>query len=661
MQSMWFIWSGFATTAVMNVLDFSAVVSQLAGFVWFIAWVYHNVTLHTLVLGILSDMMSLFFRQITVRGVYNIDNDAHSGLVFAVAPHTNQFIDPIVVMKTTTRKIGFLTARKSLNHPMVGPLCRAVDVVPVDRPQDFAKAIAGTVSVGGGGGGADPLVVRGVGTFFTRDLPFLQGEEGSAHGAPTLKVVLGGGGGGAGGGGGKGGAGGGGGQGGSGDPRPSGKSKGGSSAQAVVEAILSDTELRLAAPLTLSTGAELQLSGAGVSGARAECIPKLDHTLMWRSVYDRLRRGGAIGLFPEGGSHDQAHLLPLKVGVAAAALGACAGHPDLTVKIVPVGLNYFSGHRFRSRVYVDYGDPVDVSRLRMPPEPGAADRRGRLLSEAFAEGGEAKRRACALVMEGVKQALSTVTVEAEDKDALELFWMLRRLYVPKEEGSRLTMDEKIALSRGFAAGYEHVKDDPAVQAMMRHARQYNEGLKAWGIKDHQVATVGDQASRNLLSVSYTLYLLTTRCLLLAVYVAVSVPGLLLASPCIVITRYVAYKKAAAAVRGSTVKKTGLDVAATWKVLVAIVLVPVLHITYTSVAYAWCVRPPARSLARDYLCSLTSVFCVTHGFYLLQCKPGTGTAAPSCTSSACRSSPTAACARPRSSSRSSAACGRCSRR
>ena len=101
-----------------------------------------------------------------------------------------------------------------------------------------------------------------------------------------------------------------------------------------------------------------------------------------------------------------------------------------------------------------------------------------------------------------------------------------------------------------------------------------------------MATVGDQSTRDLLNVSYTLYLLVTRCVLLAMYVAVAVPGSVLASPCIIITRVVAYRKAKAAVRGSTVKNTGLDVAATWKVLVAMVLVPVLHVTYTTIAYLW---------------------------------------------------------------------------
>jgi glycerol-3-phosphate O-acyltransferase/dihydroxyacetone phosphate acyltransferase len=34
---------------------------------------------------------------------------------------------------------------------------------------------------------------------------------------------------------------------------------------------------------------------------------------VYSKVWDRLAEGGAIGIFPEGGSHDNPHLLPLKV------------------------------------------------------------------------------------------------------------------------------------------------------------------------------------------------------------------------------------------------------------------------------------------------------------------------------------------------------------
>jgi glycerol-3-phosphate O-acyltransferase/dihydroxyacetone phosphate acyltransferase len=43
------------------------------------------------------------------------------------------------------------------------------------------------------------------------------------------------------------------------------------------------------------------------------------------------------------------------------ALGAMAKYPGLDVKIIPVGLNYFNGHRFRSRAYVDMGAPMTIN------------------------------------------------------------------------------------------------------------------------------------------------------------------------------------------------------------------------------------------------------------------------------------------------------------
>jgi glycerol-3-phosphate O-acyltransferase/dihydroxyacetone phosphate acyltransferase len=54
----------------------------------------------------------------------------------------------------------------------------------------------------------------------------------------------------------------------------------------------------------------------------------------------------SIGIFPEGGSHDRTELLPLKAGVTLMALGAVDKY-KVPVKIVPCGLNYFFGHKFR--------------------------------------------------------------------------------------------------------------------------------------------------------------------------------------------------------------------------------------------------------------------------------------------------------------------------
>lgn len=44
------------------------------------------------------------------------------------------------------------------------------------------------------------------------------------------------------------------------------------------------------------------------------------------------------------------------VGVTIMALTALESNPSLPLKIIPCGLNYFHGHRFRSSAYLDIGE-----------------------------------------------------------------------------------------------------------------------------------------------------------------------------------------------------------------------------------------------------------------------------------------------------------------
>lgn len=95
-------------------------------------------------------------------------------------------------------------------------------------------------------------------------------------------------------------------------------------------------------------------------------IPKVDQAHLYGEVTNSLTEGTCICLFPEGGSHDRVDLLPLKAGVAVMALAAQANIRDKKkssdrVNIVPCGLNYFHGHRFRSHVLVEFGKPVEIT------------------------------------------------------------------------------------------------------------------------------------------------------------------------------------------------------------------------------------------------------------------------------------------------------------
>jgi 1-acyl-sn-glycerol-3-phosphate acyltransferase len=75
---------------------------------------------------------------------------------------------------------------------------------------------------------------------------------------------------------------------------------------------------------------------------------------------EKLTAGDAVGIFPEGRSHDAPRLEAVKSGAARLALQAVrAGAVHL--RIVPVGLNYQRKEQFRSAVWIRVGEPIEVA------------------------------------------------------------------------------------------------------------------------------------------------------------------------------------------------------------------------------------------------------------------------------------------------------------
>jgi glycerol-3-phosphate O-acyltransferase/dihydroxyacetone phosphate acyltransferase len=204
-------------------------------------------------------------------------------------------------------------------------------------------------------------------------------------------------------------------------------SKAVSSSIAEVAEVISDTQLRIKSEFHTETEKNTNLirekveevKSQGIDGLTFKTLPYIDQNEMYQHVYQRLREGHCIAIYPEGtcpfkglhrelspvagGSHDRTDLLPLKPGFAMMALGAMASYPDVKVKIVPVGLSYFHAHRFRSRAVIEFGSPLDI-----PSE----------LVEKFQTGGPDKREAVSKLMNQVSDALKTVTVRAPDYDTL---------------------------------------------------------------------------------------------------------------------------------------------------------------------------------------------------------------------------------------------------
>lgn len=70
---------------------------------------------------------------------------------------------------------------------------------------------------------------------------------------------------------------------------------------------------------------------------------------------------GVLSIFPEGISHDDTGLRPIKKGAARIALSAISNPEAATLKIVPVAITYENKTQFRSRACLHIGEPIDPS------------------------------------------------------------------------------------------------------------------------------------------------------------------------------------------------------------------------------------------------------------------------------------------------------------
>jgi len=81
------------------------------------------------------------------------------------------------------------------------------------------------------------------------------------------------------------------------------------------------------------------------------------------AVADALAEQACIVLFPEGKTHDEPYMAPLRTGLARMALMARDERQIPGVRIVPVGLLFEEKAAPRSRILVQVGEPIDVNSL----------------------------------------------------------------------------------------------------------------------------------------------------------------------------------------------------------------------------------------------------------------------------------------------------------
>jgi len=154
-----------------------------------------------------------------------------------------------------------------------------------------------------------------------------------------------------------------------------------------------------------------------------------------------LARGGTIGICPEGVSHDEPRLRPIKTGAARIALGAVSTGEVADLKIVPAGLYYTSKTKFRSAVLLYFGNPIEVAPVEMDPD------------------GNPPRAAVKELSNRIEGSLREVMLDAEHEEALQTISRAERIFSSEadDEGNESLADE-LQLQQRFVKAYRVLQE-----------------------------------------------------------------------------------------------------------------------------------------------------------------------------------------------------------
>lgn len=215
----------------------------------------------------------------------------------------------------------------------------------------------------------------------------------------------------------------------------------------------------------------------------------LDNNEAFSALYTLLGRGEAMGIFPEGISHNGTQLAELKTGAARIALEM--KRKNVEVQLVPCGLTYLKKKRFRASVLIQFGPPVQMTEETDDPR-------------------ELTRQ--------LELALRSLTVNAETWEDLALLDTVRRLYQPKEA----TLEQRVELARRFNAHYPAIRELPEISALARELDDYRDDLFSLGVRDREIAGALTPRKFALKSVKHIL-LMTVWCPLALIGAPIHLP------------------------------------------------------------------------------------------------------------------------------------------
>ena len=228
-----------------------------------------------------------------------------------------------------------------------------------------------------------------------------------------------------------------------------------------------------------------------------------------------LARGRCIAVFPEGISHNETKLQPIKTGTARIALGALAVGKDNSelvkkgLKIMAVGLYYTSKTSFRSEALIRYGEIFDVEQT------------------ALDENGEPPRDKVVELTKKIETALQNATLNLENTNELETVLKAEALFSSVYENLifKQTLTQTFLRLQDLAEKYKLLgQSNPAKMEKLREkVEKYEDNLESSGLTVESLSVLQHPTK-------YVFNYLILRILILILLAPFSIIGAIIHSP-----------------------------------------------------------------------------------------------------------------------------------
>jgi glycerol-3-phosphate O-acyltransferase / dihydroxyacetone phosphate acyltransferase len=291
----------------------------------------------------------------------------------------------------------------------------------------------------------------------------------------------------------------------------------------------------------------------------------------FRVCRELLAQNRCIAIFPEGLSHDETQLKPIKTGAARIALGAlgvggkeegekrrAGGEGEngeletdrrpptadqLGLKIMAVGLFYTSKTAFRSEVLIRYGEIFDVAPVELD------------------ENGEPPKEAVKSLTERIERALRNVTLNLESQEELDTVLKAEALFSSVYQNLlfKQTLTQSFQRLQNLAEKYKLLgRNEPAkMEALNEKITAYENELKTSGVTAESLSVLQHPTW-------YVFRYLIFRLFLVILLSPAAIVGAVIHSPAFVFSNFI----------GQMFKTHGADAAgSTYKIVAAMIFMP----------------------------------------------------------------------------------------